>query len=220
MVLDFLTINKQILQILFLYSHMNRIINLTLLLLTITLLPGFAKTEQVRFDIFMKGRAIGSIKAQQEIKQDQTIYRVTSTASFRVIVKYVRETIAEVIFSGGKIQLSDAKQIMNQQLKEHRVTQWKGANYACKKDEGAEHPSFKKPIKLCTSMLYFQEPVGQAFIFAENYQELCPVELVSPGTYKITLPQGKVNHYIYKNGQLEEIKVFRSMVNLTFKRAS
>lgn len=194
--------------------------NLTLLLLTISVLPGFAKTEQVRFDILMKGRPIGNIKAQREINLDKTIYKVTSTASFRVIVKYVRETIAEVVFSGGKIQLSDAKQIMNQQLKEHRVTEWKGANYACKQGEGVAQASFKKPIKLCTSMLYFQEPVGQSFIFAENYQELCPVELVSPGVYKITLPQGKVNHYIYKNGQLEEIKVFRTMVNLVFKRAA
>ena len=199
---------------------MNRKINLTLLLLTISLLPGFAKTEQVRFDILMNGKSIGTIKAQKEINQDKTVYKVSSKASFKVIVKYVRETIAEVVFSGGKIELSDAKQIMNQQLKEHRITEWKGTTYACKKDEGAAHPSFKKPIKLCTSMLYFQEPSNQAYIFAENYQELCPVELISPGVYKVTLPQGKINHYIYKNGQLEEIKVFRSMVNLVFKRSA
>lgn len=199
---------------------MKRIINLTLLLLTIAILPGFAKTEQVRFEILMKGKSIGNIKAQRVINQDKTVYKVTSTASFRVIVKYVRETIAEVIFSGGKIQLSDAKQIMNQQLKEHRVTEWQGTTYACKQGKSAAQASFKKPIKLCTSMLYFQEPVGQAFIFAENYQELCPVELVQPGVYKVTLPQGKINHYIYKNGQLEEIKVFRTMVNLVFKRTA
>ncbi|GAB5550892.1 MAG: hypothetical protein Sapg2KO_04830 [Saprospiraceae bacterium] len=199
---------------------MKRMINLTLLLLIIAILPGFAKTEQVGFEILMKGKSIGNIKAQRIINQDKTVYKVTSKASFRVIVKYVRETIAEVIFSGGKIQLSDAKQIMNQQLKEHRVTEWNGATYACKQGKNAPQASFKKPIKLCTSMLYFQEPVGQAFIFAENYQELCPVELIQPGVYKVTLPQGKINHYIYKNGQLEEIKVFRTMVNLVFKRTA
>lgn len=200
---------------------MKQIKNLILLLLTVgTIVPGFANTEQVSFDILMKGRSIGNIKAQREVNKDQTVFKVTSKASFRVIVKYVRETIAEVVFSGGKIQVSDAKQIMNQELKEHRVTKWEGASYACRKDEGTAQPSFKKPIKLCTSMLYFQEPVGQSSIFAENYQELCPVELLSPGVYKITLPQGKVNHYIYKNGQLQEIKVFRTMVNLVFKRSA
>jgi hypothetical protein len=194
--------------------------NLIIVLLVSMALPGFTKGEEVRFEILMKGNSIGTISAQKQVVNDKTTYKVSSKASSRVVFKYVRETIAEVIFSGGKIESSDAKQIMNKELKEHRITRWKGSSYACKKDKGAEQVSFKKPIKLCTSMLYFHEPKGQKFIFAENYQALCPVELIQPGIYKVTLPQGKVNHYVYKNGSLDEIHVYRTMANLVFKRIS
>lgn len=69
-------------------------------------------------------------------------------------------------------------------------------------------------------MMYFKEPVGQKVAFAESYQTLCPLEVIEKGIYKLTLPGGKVNHYVYKKGVLQEIRIFRPIVDLVFKRAS
>jgi len=178
------------------------------------------QAQVANFEIlkYGKGKAIGHIQAEKSNQNSQTTYNVTSKASFRVVLKYVRETILEVVYEGENLISSDAKQIMNQDLKQHRVTTRQGAKYNCIENRGKEEFSIDKDIRLCSSVLYFKEPKGYNFVFAENYQELCPIVLIEPGIYEMTLPNGKINHYVYKAGVLQEIRVFRSIVDLVFRR--
>ena len=174
--------------------------------------------QPIQFKILNGGEEIGHIVAKKETLNYKTTYDIVSKASFRVFFQYVRETSMKVVWHSGNFESSETKQLMNEELKEHRVTKQGNAGYDCFKILEEEKFSLTTPIKFCSSMLYFEEPKGYSHIFAESYQELCPLELIAPGIYKLTLPQGKVNHYVYKNGVLQEIRVFRTMVDLVFKR--
>ena len=174
-------------------------------------------SQSVQFQILKGGKEIGQIKAHQNSEDAKTTYTVSSKASFRVLMKYVRETYAKAVYVDGELVSSDAVQKMNDNLKEHRITTLEGGKYACN-NKGAQLSSIGEQIRFCTSMLYFQEPKNQTHIFAENYQKLCPIKKIEAGIYELTLPNGKINHYVYKSGRLEEIRVFRSIVDLVFKR--
>ncbi len=176
--------------------------------------------QSVRFKILNGDDEIGNINAHKATTKTNTTYSVTSIASFRVFFKYVRETSMDVIFQSGKLKSSETKQIMNKELEEHRITSLNGSEYLCLKNPKEEKFTLTRPIHFSTSMLYFEEPKGHSRIFAESYQQMCPLEVISPGIYKLTLPHGKINHYVYKAGELQEIRVFRTMVDLVFKRDS
>lgn len=176
--------------------------------------------QSVQFKILNGEDEIGNINAKKAITKTNTTYSVTSIASFRVFFKYVRETTMDVVFQSGKLKSAETKQIMNDELEEHRITNLSGDEYLCLKNPKEEKFTLSHPIHFSSSMLYFEEPKGHSHIFAESYQQMCPLVLISPGIYELTLPQGKINHYIYRSGQLEEIRVFRTLVDLVFLRES
>ena len=174
--------------------------------------------QTVRYKIFKGRKQIGNIIGLKETSSAKTTFTITSKASVRIITKFVRETFVEANYIGEKLESSDAKETINDELKQHRITQRQGSKYICIDNREKEKFNLEKQIKFCSSMLYFMEPKNQTHIFAESYQVFCPIEMIEPGIYKITLPQGKINHYIYKLGVLEEIRVFRTLFNLVFKR--
>jgi hypothetical protein len=69
-----------------------------------------------------------------------------------------------------------------------------------------------------TARLYYEEPIGQTSIFVESVLHNCPLERTAAGTYTLTMPDRKVNHYVYRNGVLYEIRVDRSFFDLVFRR--
>lgn len=176
--------------------------------------------QTVKFNIMKGNDNIGEIVAKKTSLKSGDSYHVTSKATFRVVWKYVRETITKVQFSGKTMTSSNSKQLMNKETKEHRITTKNGTSYSCTKNPGNEKFTLNKSITYCSSMLYFSEPKNRKYIFAESYQKMCKIELISTGIYKLYLPEGKINHYVYKNGKLQEIRVFRTIVDLVFKRAS
>lgn len=176
--------------------------------------------QTVKFNIMKGDDNIGQIVAKKTVLKTGHSYHVTSKATFRVVWQYLRETVTKVQFSGNYMLSSDSKQSMNSEVKEHRITTKNGASYSCTKKPDNEKFTLNKTVTYCSSMLYFSEPKNLTHIFAESYQEMCKIELISTGIYKLYLPEGKINHYVYKNGQLQEIRVFRTIVDLVFKRAS
>jgi len=176
------------------------------------------RAQTVYFDILKGDEKLGSIKIDRKTSGANTIYTSSSKATFRVVWEYIRETDITTVYQNGVFISSDSKQLMDGKLKEHYITQKKDATYLCTRPTSDESFVLKQNIFFSSNMLYFQEPKGQKLIFAEGYQALCPIEEISTGIYKLSLPEGKINHYVYQDGVLQEIRVFRTIVDLVFKR--
>ena len=174
--------------------------------------------QTTHFKIYKGKHPIGAIKAQKMTVGTKTVYDVSSTASYRFILKYTRETDTKVTFEGDILESVDAKIFMNEDLKEHRITKKSNSSYQCEFKQGKINACPTNPINWSISMFYFKEPVNQTQVFVESFQQLCPIEQLEPHLYKVTLPQNRINHYVYKKGVLQEIRVFRKMINLVFKR--
>ena len=171
-----------------------------------------------KFNIMKGDDKLGSITATKKTVGTTVSYNVISKATFRVIFKYVRETFMDIIFIDGIMESSITKQTMNSELKDHRVTKRNGKGYDCTKNPDNEKFKINELVSFCTSMLFFKEPIDQTKIYSDSYQELCPMKKLGPGFYELVLPEDKVNHYIYKNGELQEMRVFRTVADLVFKR--
>ena len=176
-------------------------------------------SQVVYFDILKGNDQLGRIRTEKKKESSRVIYTVASKATFRVIFLYVRETDMTSIYDSGVFSWSDSKQILDGKIKEHQLTKKEGLWYKCTEPPETDYFWYKEKINFCTNRLYFEEPVGEKFVFAESYQKLCPIKLISKGIYELALPEGKINHYVYKNGDLQEVRIFRTIVDLVFRRA-
>lgn len=176
--------------------------------------------QEVYFDILKGNNKLGSIRTVKKKEGAKVTYTVVSKATFRVIFQYVRETDMTSIYKSGVFSWADSKQILDGDIKEHQLTEKQGMWYKCTEPPETDFFWYKEKINFCTNRLYFEEPVGEKFIYAESYQKLCPIKLISKGIYKMTLPDGNINHYVYKGGLLQEVRIFRTIVDLVFRRAN
>ena len=60
-------------------------------------------SQSVQFRILKGGKEIGQIKAHQNSEDAKTTYTVSSKASFRVLMKYVRENLRQGSLCGWGI---------------------------------------------------------------------------------------------------------------------
>lgn len=203
----------------FVYSRVKLILRniLVVFLLSSSL---FSAGQVVYFDILKGDDKLGSIRTEKKQEGSKLTYEVVSKATFRVIFQYIRETDMTSIYESGVFSWADSKQILDGNIKEHQLTVKEGMWYKCTEPPETDFFWYKEKINFCTNRLYFEEPVGEKFVFAESYQKLCPIKLISKGIYKMTLPDGNINHYVYKNGELQEVRIFRTIVDLVFRRAN
>ncbi len=69
-----------------------------------------------------------------------------------------------------------------------------------------------------TARMYFEEPVNATQIYVESVLRSCPLISSGPGKYTLTFPNDTKNHYVYKNGVLQEVQVIRPLFDLVFRK--
>lgn len=168
--------------------------------------------------IFHGDNIIGTIKAQKTAEKDSTRYVVTSKVAYHSLLYNMdRNTLTKVSFYKSLMGKSYSFIEKNGKVEGKCDTKYDGKKYVQKSIDG-DMGNIPEKITWCTSMLYFEEPVNTTEIFAEAYQEVCPlVKTETPHVYELTLPGNKKNDYVYKDGKLVEVKVHRTLVNLSFR---
>ena len=174
-------------------------------------------SQTLTYGIYRGDDEIGVIVASVKSGNDQVEYYVDSDATFRVIWKYNRTTDLDVVYSKDVLVSSTNQIFLNQKLKECAKVKMVDGSYRCTFDP--DDSFVQEPeILFSTARLYFQEPVGIDEVYSEAYLEFAPLQDMGENIYELTLPGDRINHYVYENGQLMEIRVFRTWFNLTFKR--
>lgn len=196
--------------------------NFRFIFLVLTIIAFHCNAQVQYYDILKGEEKLGEIKAEKKVQNSTTTFSVISKAVFSVIFEYVRETDMTIKYVNDTFFSSDSRQFMDGKIKEHHITQkLVDGTFLCTQPADEEDRFvLKSKINFTTSLMYFKEPVGETHVFAESFHALCPIKLISPGIYEMTLPGDKINHYVYKNGVLQEVRVFRPIVDLVFRRAS
>jgi hypothetical protein len=81
-------------------------------------------------------------------------------------------------------------------------------------------PVFRRTEALpwTTARMYFEEPIGQESVFVESVLTPCSLRTIDPSSYLLTFPNGAESRYVYVAGELQEIHVDRTFIDLLFRR--
>lgn len=187
-------------------------------LLSILLMCGLAaEAQQGKFAIWKGGDVVGQVFVDRIIKEGRVHYIMSSYAEVMVLWKQVVRTVGMTEYVNGAMTACHTSFRFNDSLKDssHFISRH-GV------ERGYVHPgrTTQKAIDnpWSTARLYYEEPIGQTSIFVESVLQNCPLERTAVGTYTLTMPDRKVNHYVYRNGVLHEIRVDRSFFDLVFRR--
>jgi hypothetical protein len=197
-----------------------RPIALRLLLALSFLYGGMGNTAAQRstYNILKGNNIVGSIQVMRLAEADRATYLITSYAEIDMVLKQVVRTSMATVYLGGNVVACNTMLRLNKGLRDSSNMSSKDGAWRCYVQPDAP---FQRTVtsQWTTARMYFEEPVGQAFIFVESVLQDCPLLKTGPNTYTLTLPNKNVNRYVYRDGVLQEVHVDRALVDLVFRRA-
>lgn len=201
-----------------LVPNFKRIILLSFLWMSVSLVHAQATKETASFEIVVLGLKVGSLTAQKTGGADSLLYSVDSRVKFWFFGDVDLKFLTRSHFKGGKIFKTYSESKTNRGVFDSKVN-WTGAHYQVdsKSYEYANKAAVKGPLSWCSSKLFFHEPSGQELFLSEVYGVSSPVKKISAGVYEIEV-EGNTNQYHYKNGKLDKIVVESPIKNYQVRR--
>ena len=188
-----------------------------LLLAVCTLLLTTGTMAQVSlFHVLRSDEVIGHVVATRQALPNGEAYSMESHCELEVIWKQVVRTALRTEYTNGELSACHTSVRVNGSVRD-------SSSMVRGRADCYVHPDAPfdcaRRTHWTTSRLYFEEPVGQTIIFVESVLQDCRLERSAPGTYTLTFPNGHENHYVYRDGLLQEIRVERPLLDLVFRRA-
>ena len=92
---------------------------------------------------------------------------------------------------------------------------WKDGTYRFTgRQTGGRLPGL--PVEHTVLSLYYKEPLNVREGFSDNFQQYLPVSKTGTGKYRVDLPNGNSNYYIYQQGRLLRVEVEQPFYALQF----
>lgn len=171
------------------------------------------------FHILHNKKVLGTIDVLRVAQGDSVTYSMISRSSFTLLWEREVNTVARTLYVDGQVTNCLTTVHESGTLRDSSALRAVGGRglYVVHPDKvyGAALPM----NPWTTARLYYEEPVGQDSVFVESELFECPVERIAPGEYILKLPNKEKNHYVYRNGVLQEIRVDRGWLGLVFRRA-
>lgn len=180
-----------------------------------------AQSTIYSFDILLDGKSIGVLKATKNISGKKVVKNISSNTDAKVLLLsvHVESEIYATSDQEDVLLSSFAYRHANRGAEhvETTVKRLNGSRYSVSRN-GVTKNIASEGIKYSVSDLYFKEPIGHSSIFSNTHGEFVKLERISAGKYQLTLPDGKINVFIYQNGKLMRVEVPMAVGDILFQR--
>lgn len=181
-------------------------------------LPDSTQTRQYAIEV--AGIRVGTMTAMRQPQANQRIlYTLISDVKVNLLVYKVTIYYKVTnLFQQGKLirSVADAQTNRGNFLTQ---TQWTGNHYAidAKQYKWTYEGSDPNPITYAITNLFFTEPTGRTQAFAEYFGDYSSVSANGNHTY-LARREGRVDEYVYENGQLVRIIKKNPIRNFIIRR--
>lgn len=173
-------------------------------------IPSFADTS-LYFDIVVKDKIVGSLKATQSSKDSKTYYHSSTTIKTRIIKDIAVNYKYDVTFENEILKKAGVNITINKKPHANTLTQWEDTHYQIAKN-GKNEVAMKDSIDFTTILLYFEEPINIARCYSEQDGSFNTIVSLGNHSYKKINSKGKENIYHYKSGALEKANIDGGLV--------
>jgi hypothetical protein len=169
--------------------------------LSITLLFGQDNKPPI-YHMKALGSNIGTVALKTQTDGENVYYQHETLIEVDLLVKEIKVLIQnKTHYRGGQLITSKNKVIVNGELNNSALTEWKG-NYYDIKIDGETKPKQYNPITSSGTTLYFGQPSPYDKVFSEGSGNFMEIETISTGTYKVTDPGSNRKMIFYYDSNL------------------
>ncbi len=177
--------------------------------------PSNAQERKFIYDVMKDGKVIGEISFVELIQGQKKFLSMTSDVTTTVIFPFTDHTAEMAAFDKGVMVYSSFYQKQTGSAVVNKTITASGKFYKVS-DNGESKLISLPPIRYNTLLLYTNIPKNINKVFSGNYQNLLDVKKIAENKYRLTLPDGKVNDYTYKNGICTLVEIVRSLFTVQF----
>ena len=180
---------------------------------------GQCPAQRCGFDILKDDEVVGRIAASRTVAGEHISYVMTSYSVLDLVWEQRVSTAMMAEYEGDSLRACMSSVHVNGSVRDSSRMTPEPNGLRCyvhprrKFQRTSGHP-------WTTARMYYEEPVGQSHIFVESVLEPCALEAYGPGTYLLTFPNGNKNRYVYRAGELQEVHVDRTFLDLVFRRSA
>lgn len=181
------------------------------------LLAVTVRAQDAGYRIYKGDQEVGSIRVSRSVSAEHVEYSMTSSAAIDVVWKQRVRTAMVTRYRKGRIHAVHTTVRVNDALRD-------SSNMVTGTDAAwcYVHPGsfFQRSgsAEWTTARMYYEEPVDESMIFVESVLKDCPLVRTAADRYTLTMPNNNKNHYVYREGVLQEIQVDRPLIDLVFRR--
>ncbi len=169
----------------------------------LNLLP--LSAQQMVYEIEVMGMNTGTLTVNRSREGNVTRITMNTEAGMNYLFgKSEASFNSSNIFVNGSLEGSYARNIRDGE--EIRFTRLMCSKGKCEIETKEGKGKLEPQPKSCIAAIFFDEPKGLDQIFSEDWGRYLPIKYIGESTYQVTMPDGKINDYIYKNGVLEELR--------------
>ena len=174
-----------------------------------------AQARNLEFSIVHHGDPMGTVQLSEHWEGDIRRIKVESLVQTRFLFKITVKTVEEAVYQKGLLIFSRYYQKINDKDPNDRVMIWKDGTYQLLGGQKTGNLP-RKPVEHTVLSLYYKEPVNVREVFSDNFQQYLPVKKTGPGEYRMDLPDGNSNYYIYQQNRLVYVDVDQPFYGLQF----
>ncbi|QEC66902.1 sterol desaturase family protein [Panacibacter ginsenosidivorans] len=192
---------------------------LKILLITLLIGCNFSGTSQqlkLHYAIMQGSNKIGWMNIEKTDSSNLSSIRSESETKKRMITLFTFNEKQESVFENGLLIKSYVYRKINNEIKFDQQTAYTGNQYIIRKTKNDEHIPISG-IYYNQLSLYFSEPVNIKQVYSDFFHVMLTIEKNKDGMYKLTLPDGNINYYLYTNGICTYVKIVRSLFTIEFK---
>lgn len=161
--------------------------------------------QQMVYEVEVLGMNTGTLTVNRSREGNVTRITMNTEAGMNYLFgKSEASFSSSNIFVNGKLEGSYARNIRDGE--EIRFTRLMCSNGTCEIETKEGKGTLEPQPKLCIAAIFFDEPKGVSQVFSEDWGRYLPIKYIGESTYQVTMPDGKTNDYIYKEGVLEELR--------------
>ncbi|WP_131539168.1 DUF6134 family protein [Pedobacter nototheniae] len=175
-----------------------------------------AQQQSSRYNVKRNGEVIGQMYFNQKDEGSNTFLKITSKVNTRFIFKIDVETEDVAHFKNGRLISSDVNRTVNGDTKDSKKTNLQNEVYQLQ--SGKKISTIKQTISYNMMLLYTKEPVGIAEVYSDNFQCFVSIQKKGNHQYRITLPDGNYNDYLFEDGVCKTVTVNHSLYTIKMER--
>lgn len=163
------------------------------------------KAQEQKFQIKRNDQIIGQMLLKHEKKGDDLFLTITSKIKIRFLFNIELETEDFAHFNNGRLITSTVRRILNGKAREEKTTRFIANRYQL--ISGSKISAINVPITFNMMLIYENEPLALSSIYSDNFQCFLDIKKVDHHQYRIDLPDGNYNKYLFENGTCKLITI-------------